>query len=185
LLQLLDDGRLTDGQGRTVNFSNTIVVLTSNIGSHAILEMGERHEDESLIEAHVRGLLKKHMRPELINRIDETVIFKALTREQLTGVVEIQLRNLRKRLAARGMTLGVTSSAITALADEGYDPQFGARPLKRVIQHRIENALAGKILSGDFGDGDSIRVDYQGKSFTFSKLTQTGSPATDVQSVTG
>lgn len=185
LLQLLDDGRLTDGQGRTVNFSNTIVVLTSNIGSHAILEMGERHEDESLIEAHVRGLLKKHMRPELINRIDETVIFKALTREQLTGVVEIQLRNLRKRLAARGMTLGVTSSAITALADEGYDPQFGARPLKRVIQHRIENALAGKILSGDFGDGDSIRVDYQGKSFTFSKLIQTGSPATDVQSVTG
>jgi ATP-dependent Clp protease ATP-binding subunit ClpB len=170
LLQLLDDGRLTDGQGRTVDFSNTIVVMTSNLGSHAILEMTERHEDDSVIEAHVRGILKKHLRPELLNRIDETVIFHALTREQLGGIVEIQLGNLRKRLAARGITLGVTAAATAALASEGYDPQFGARPLKRVIQQRIENALAGRILSGDFKDGDSVRVDYQGKSFTFTKV---------------
>ena len=170
LLQLLDDGRLTDGQGRTVDFSNTIVVMTSNIGSHAILEMTERHEDDSVIEAHVRGILKKHLRPELLNRIDETVIFHALSREQLGGVVEIQLGNLRKRLAARGITLGVTAAATAALANEGYDPQFGARPLKRVIQQRIENALAGKILAGEIGDGDSVRVDYQGKSFVFTKV---------------
>ncbi|MEY3144096.1 MAG: Chaperone protein ClpB 1, partial [Planctomycetota bacterium] len=158
LLQLLDDGRLTDGQGRTVDFSNTIVVMTSNIGSHAILEMTERHEDDAVIEAHVRGILKKHLRPELLNRIDETVIFHALSREQLGGVVEIQLGNLRKRLAARGITLGVTAAATAALANEGYDPQFGARPLKRVIQQRIENGLAGKILAGEIGDGDSVRV---------------------------
>ncbi|MEY4117293.1 MAG: hypothetical protein RLZZ116_621 [Planctomycetota bacterium] len=170
LLQVLDDGRLTDGQGRTVDFSNTIVVMTSNIGSHAILEMTERHEDESLIEAHVKSLLKKHMRPELINRIDETVIFHALGRDQLAGIVEIQLGNLRKRLAARGITLGVTAAATAALASEGYDPQFGARPLKRVIQQRVENALAGKILAGEIGEGDSVRVDYQGKSFTFSRI---------------
>jgi ATP-dependent Clp protease ATP-binding subunit ClpB len=170
LLQLLDDGRLTDGQGRTVDFSNTIVVMTSNIGSHAILEMTERHEDDSVIEAHVRGILKKHLRPELLNRIDETVIFHALSREQLGGIVEIQLGNLRKRLAARGITLGVTAAATVALANEGYDPQFGARPLKRVIQQRIENGLAGKILAGEIGDGDSVRVDYQGKSFVFTKV---------------
>jgi ATP-dependent Clp protease ATP-binding subunit ClpB len=171
LLQLLDDGRLTDGQGRTVDFSNTIVVMTSNIGSHAILEMTERHEDDAVIEAHVRGILKKHLRPELLNRIDETVIFHALSREQLGGVVEIQLGNLRKRLAARGITLGVTAAATAALASEGYDPQFGARPLKRVIQQRIENALAGKILAGEIGDGDSVRVDYQGKSFVFTRVS--------------
>jgi ATP-dependent Clp protease ATP-binding subunit ClpB len=171
LLQLLDDGRLTDGQGRTVDFSNTIVVMTSNIGSHAILEMTERHEDDSVIEAHVRGILKKHLRPELLNRIDETVIFHALSREQLGGIVEIQLGNLRKRLAARGITLGVTAAATVALANEGYDPQFGARPLKRVIQQRIENGLAGKILAGEIGDGDSVRVDYQGKSFVFTRVS--------------
>ena len=171
LLQLLDDGRLTDGQGRTVDFSNTIVVMTSNIGSHAILEMTDRHEDESVIEAHVRGILKKHLRPELLNRIDDTVIFHALGREQLAGIVEIQLGNLRKRLAARGITLGVTAAATAALASEGYDPQFGARPLKRVIQQRIENGLAGKILSGEIGDGDSVRVDYQGKSFVFTRVS--------------
>jgi ATP-dependent Clp protease ATP-binding subunit ClpB len=170
LLQLLDDGRLTDGQGRTVDFSNTIVVMTSNIGSHAILEMTDRHEDDAVIEAHVRGILKKHLRPELLNRIDETVIFHALSREQLGGVVEIQLGNLRKRLAARGITLGVTAAATAALANEGYDPQFGARPLKRVIQQRIENGLAGKILAGEIGDGDSVRVDYQGKSFVFTRV---------------
>ena len=173
LLQVLDDGRLTDGQGRTIDFSNTIVVMTSNIGSHAILEMTDRKEDESVIEAHVRGILKKHLRPELLNRIDETVIFHSLGREHLAGIVEIQLGNLRKRLAARGISLGVSAAATLALANEGYDPQFGARPLKRVIQQRLENALAGRILAGELGDGDSVRVDYQGKSFTFTKVAPT------------
>ncbi len=169
LLQLLDDGRLTDGQGRTIDFTNSIVVMTSNIGSHAILEMSEKGEDESIIEAHVRHLLKKSLRPELINRIDDIVIFHALTREQLGSIAEIQLGNLRRRLTARGMQLGVSQAASLALASEGYDPQFGARPLKRVIQQRIENPLASKILSGEFADGDTVKVDYQGKSFTFTK----------------
>ncbi|MEY3025735.1 MAG: hypothetical protein RLZZ238_632, partial [Planctomycetota bacterium] len=185
LLQVLDDGRLTDGQGRTVDFSNTIVVMTSNIGSHAILEMTDRHEDEAVIEAHVKSMLKKHMRPELINRIDETVIFHALGREQLGGIVEIQLGNLRKRLAARGIVLGVTAAATAALASEGYDPQFGARPLKRVIQQRIENALAGKILAGELGDGDSVRIDYQGKSFTFTRIEAEAGEQRDAEAQAG
>jgi ATP-dependent Clp protease ATP-binding subunit ClpB len=167
LLQLLDDGRLTDGQGRTVDFSNTIVVMTSNIGSHAILEMTERHEDESLIEAHVKGMLKKHMRPELINRIDETVVFHQLSRKDLAGIVEIQLGNLRRRLADRKITLEMTQQAMDALANEGYDPQFGARPLKRVVQQRLENPLAVKILGGECPAGSTVSVDYAGKSFTF------------------
>ena len=169
LLQLLDDGRLTDGQGRTVDFTNTIVVMTSNIGSHAILEMSEKGEDESIIEAHVRQLLKKQMRPELINRIDDVVLFHALTREQLASIAHIQLGNLRRRLQGRGIQLEVAPAASLALAEEGYDPQFGARPLKRVIQQRIENALASKLLAGDFTDGDTIAVGYEGNSFTFVK----------------
>jgi ATP-dependent Clp protease ATP-binding subunit ClpB len=168
LLQVLDDGRLTDGQGRTVDFTNTIIVMTSNIGSQAILEMTEKGENDALIEAHVMGVLKKHMRPELLNRIDETVVFHQLGRKDLAGIVEIQVGSLRKRLKARGLDLELTPAAVQALADEGYDPTFGARPLKRVIQQRLENAIAGKILEGGYADGDTVRVDYAGKSFTFS-----------------
>ncbi len=173
LLQLLDDGRLTDGQGRTVDFTNTIVVMTSNIGSHAILEMSEKGEDESIIEAHVRQLLKKQLRPELINRIDDVVLFHALTREQLASIAEIQLGNLRRRLEARGLQLEVTPDAALALAKEGYDPQFGARPLKRVIQQRVENALASRLLAGEFSDGDKIMIGYEGRNFTFAKSRAT------------
>ena len=168
LLQVLDDGRLTDGQGRTVDFSNTIVVMTSNIGSHAIIEMSEKGEPDAMIEAHVMTLLKKHMRPELINRIDEKVIFHQLTRKDLAGIVEIQLRNLRRRLEERKIALEITPKAVEALSDEGYDPQFGARPLKRVIQQRLENPLAERILKGDCPPGTTVKVDYTGKSFTFA-----------------
>ena len=168
LLQVLDDGRLTDGQGRTVNFANTIIVMTSNIGSSAILEMSEAHQPEELIQAHVRKLLKASMRPELLNRIDETVVFHQLDQEQLAKIAEIQIGNLRRRLVQRGLGLQVSEAARDALAAEGYDPQFGARPLKRVVQHRIENAIASGILGGTFQDGDTVRVDYQGKTFTFT-----------------
>jgi ATP-dependent Clp protease ATP-binding subunit ClpB len=168
LLQVLDDGRLTDGQGRTVNFANTIIVMTSNIGSSAILEMSEAHQPEELIQAHVRKLLKAQMRPELLNRIDETVVFHQLDREQLAKIAEIQIGNLRRRLVQRGLGLQVSEAARDALAAEGYDPQFGARPLKRVVQQRIENAIASGILGGTFQDGDTVRVDYQGKTFTFT-----------------
>jgi ATP-dependent Clp protease ATP-binding subunit ClpB len=169
LLQLLDDGRLTDGQGRTVDFSNTIIVLTSNMGSQAILEMTERGEPDAVIEAHVNSILKKHLRPELLNRIDDKVIFHQLGRKELAGIVEIQLANLRKRLAAKQLGLELTTEAKNALAAEGYDPQFGARPLKRVIQHRLENAMATRILTGEFEPGDTVVVGYQGKSFTFER----------------
>jgi ATP-dependent Clp protease ATP-binding subunit ClpB len=169
LLQILDDGRLTDGHGRTVDFRNTIVVMTSNIGSDAIIRLTEHGGTDVEIDAHMRELLKHTFRPELLNRIDETITFHQLTRQDLTGIVEIQLRNLRTRLADRGLSLELTDAATTALADEGYDPQFGARPLKRVIQQRIENPLATKILAGEFREGDHITVDYKGKSFLFTR----------------
>jgi ATP-dependent Clp protease ATP-binding subunit ClpB len=167
LLQVLDDGRLTDGQGRTVDFTNAIIVMTSNIGSHAIIEMSEKGEPDEMIQAHVRSELKKHMRPELINRIDETVVFHQLSRKDLAGIVEIQLGNLRRRLADRKITLEMTQQAMDALANEGYDPQFGARPLKRVVQQRLENPLAVKILGGECPAGSTVSVDFAGKSFTF------------------
>ncbi len=167
LLQILDDGRLTDGQGRTVDFRNTIIVMTSNIGSQAILDMAADGADEFEIEAHTRDLLKKTLRPELLNRIDETIIFHHLTTEDLASIVDIQLRHLGRRLADRGLSIELTPAARTAIAEQGYDPQFGARPLKRIIQQRIENRLATRILAGDFNPGDTITVDYQGASFTF------------------
>ncbi|NNM27582.1 MAG: ATP-dependent chaperone ClpB [Phycisphaerales bacterium] len=169
LLQLLDDGRLTDGHGRTVDFRNTIVVMTSNIGSEQLLELSGAGALDVEIEAFMRDQLKRALRPELLNRIDETVIFRQLTPDDLTSIVEIQLGQLRSRLADRGLGLELTPAAKVALAEAGYDPQFGARPLKRVIQQRIENPLATRILSGDFESGDAIEVDFQGKSFVFDK----------------
>ena len=182
LLQVLDDGRLTDGQGRTVDFTNTIIVMTSNIGAQAILEMTEKGQPDSIIEAHVRGELKKHLRPELLNRIDETVVFHQLSKKQLAGVVQIQIKLLQKRLKSRGLDLALSAQAVEALANEGYDPSFGARPLKRVIQQRLENAIAGKILEGAFQEGDTVNVDFTGKSFTFSS-TSTAQPTSNAKAL--
>jgi ATP-dependent Clp protease ATP-binding subunit ClpB len=171
LLQVLDDGRLTDGQGRTVNFKNTVIVMTSNLGSAQIQELSSKGREEWEIEAAVRDLLKQAFRPEFLNRIDETIIFHPLGKEQLTRIVDIQLDHLRKRLAMRNIKLHVSETAERLLADEGYDPVYGARPLKRVIQHRIENPLAQRILAGDFGDGDTIAigVEQAKHDFTFKK----------------
>jgi ATP-dependent Clp protease ATP-binding subunit ClpB len=171
LLQVLDDGRLTDGQGRTVDFRNTIVVMTSNYGSQRIQEMTAAGADDWEIEAAVRQLLRVEgfLRPELLNRIDEVVIFHQLRREELAHIVEIQLTRLRKRLAERGMSLALSDEAKHHLAEEGFDPVYGARPLKRVIQARIENPLASRILANEFGAGDAIRVEYRGKSFVFDR----------------
>jgi ATP-dependent Clp protease ATP-binding subunit ClpB len=171
LLQVLDDGRLTDGQGRTVDFSNTIIVMTSNIGSHAILEMSEDGAVHEEIEVHVKELLKKHLRPELINRIDDTVIFHQLGREQLSGIIGIQLDNLRGRLRDRGIGFEISPEATMALASEGYEPQFGARPLKRVIQQRVENSIATRILAGEFSEGDIITVGINGEQLTFERTS--------------
>ncbi len=169
LLQVLDDGRLTDGHGRTVDFSNTIIVMTSNIGSHQILEMTDQGAIDEEIEAAVKELLKQHLRPELINRIDDTVIFHQLGREQLAGIVDIQLELVRRRLKDRELGLEVSDDAMKALASEGFDPQFGARPLKRVIQQRIENPIATRILSGQYEPGDTILVTRNGDQFDFDR----------------
>ncbi len=168
LLQVLDDGRLTDGQGRTVDFSNTIIVMTSNLGSQAILEMTANGALDFEIEAHMNNLLKVTLRPELLNRIDETITFHQLDQSNLRSIVEIQLANLRARLADRDLDLDLTAAALDALVTEGYDPQFGARPLKRIIQQRIENPIATKILAGEYEPGDVIGIDYERESFTFT-----------------
>ncbi|MGC4032339.1 MAG: ATP-dependent chaperone ClpB [Tepidisphaeraceae bacterium] len=171
LLQVLDDGRLTDGQGRTVDFKNTVIVMTSNIGSPQIMELSAKGAPDWEIEAVVKAQLRDHFRPEFLNRIDETIVFHPLGRDQLTRIVDVQLAHLRKRLADRGMTIRLTPAAVKLLGDEGYDPQFGARPLKRVIQQRIENPLASKLLHGDFGEGDTIHVDVDDakQDFVFSQ----------------
>ncbi len=173
LLQVLDEGRLTDGHGRSVDFRNTIVAMTSNLGSQAILEMTEKGAIDIEIEAHVREMLKRTLRPELLNRIDETIIFHQLGREQLARIVEIQVGRLRTRLSERGLTLELTEAAITALSEEGYDPQFGARPLKRVIQQRLENPIANMLLAGELEPGKTVRVDSQGGAF---KVRAAGAP---------
>ena len=200
LLQLLDDGRLTDGQGRTVDFRNTIVVMTSNLGSQKIQEMTEAGAEDWEIEATVRdmirrgpgadiagkglrpdmesgemnasfglGLREQFFRPELLNRIDEIVVFHQLGRETIGRILDIRLEDLRRRLRDREMTIDLTEVARAELANEGWDPAYGARPLKRTIQQRLENPLASKILAGELGSGDNVVVDYQGKSFTFAR----------------
>jgi ATP-dependent Clp protease ATP-binding subunit ClpB len=178
LLQVLDDGRLTDGQGRTVNFKNTVIVMTSNIGSAEIQKMSTQKAEEWEVEAKVMDLLKQYFRPEFLNRIDEVILFHALTREQITLIVDVQLEHLRKRLTMRGLKMVVDPEAKRLLAEEGYDPQFGARPLKRVIQHKIENPLAKHILAGEYVEGDTIRVgvDKGRREFTFEKQPA-GAPA--------
>ncbi len=173
LLQVLDDGRLTDGQGRTVDFKNTVIIMTSNIGSQVIQELAGKENAEWEIEAQVRNLLRDHFRPEFLNRVDEIVIFHSLKKEQLRKIVDIQVRNLENRLKSRGMHLVLTERAKDELGERGYDPVFGARPLKRVIQQEIENPLATKILDGDFAEGDTIEIDAdRHKRFAFKK----GSP---------
>ncbi|MCK4871284.1 MAG: ATP-dependent chaperone ClpB [Phycisphaerales bacterium] len=182
LLQVLDDGRLTDGHGRTVSFKNAIIVMTSNIGSTALTEMASKRAEDWEIEAAVREHLKHALRPELLNRIDETIVFHQLTRGEIGDIVRIQLRQLGDRLAQRGLTLKLSDEARDRITEEGYDPMYGARPLKRVIQQRIENPLATRLLAGDFQPGDVIDVSYVGKSFVFSRQAGDGtsSPADDV-----
>jgi ATP-dependent Clp protease ATP-binding subunit ClpB len=173
LLQVLDDGRLTDGQGRTVDFKNTVIIMTSNIGSQVIQDLADKEGVDWEIEAGVRDLLKQHFRPEFLNRVDEIVVFHALNKEQLKKIVTIQVANLEKRLKAHGMHLTLTDKAREHLGEEGYDPAFGARPLKRVVQQQIENPLATKILDGEFKDGDTIHVDVDGHGrFAFTKGKQ-------------
>lgn len=168
LLQLLDDGRLTDGQGRTVDFSNTIVVMTSNIGSQTILELaGEGNEIE--MREQCMAALRQRFLPEFLNRIDETVVFQPLGRREIRQIVDLQLSQLSAQMQEHGYSIHVSDEAKQLLANEGYDPQYGARPLKRVVQQRLQNSLANAILSGEFPEGSSIEVDAQHGELTFAK----------------
>ena len=156
LLQLLDDGRLTDGQGRTVDFRNTIVIMTSNLGSAVFADASiEREKQKAAVLEDVRLAF----RPEFVNRIDEIVVFDPLGRDEIRQIVDIQLRGLQQRLAERKLTVALTDAARDYLANKGYDPAFGARPLKRLIQREIQDPLAMKLLSGDIHDGDTIEID--------------------------
>jgi ATP-dependent Clp protease ATP-binding subunit ClpB len=168
LLQVLDDGRLTDGQGRTVDFKNTVIVMTSNLGSHIIMQMaGQPAED---IKDAVWAEVKTHFRPEFLNRIDETVVFHALDQKHIENIAKIQLKQLEKRLEKLEMKLEVSPEALAELAKVGFDPVFGARPLKRAIQHRIENPVSKLILQGKFGPKDVIPVNVRGGEFSFERV---------------
>ncbi len=159
LLQLLDDGRLTDGQGRTVDFKNTIIIMTSNLGSQWILELSPDQREE--LERRIEEALHQHFRPEFLNRVDEIVIFHALTRQHLRQIVNLQAESLRKMLSERGLSLELTDAARDLLAEEGDDPHFGARPLKRALQRRVQNRLAMKLLQGEFKPGQTVVVDAE------------------------
>ncbi len=176
LLQVLDDGRLTDGQGRTVDFRNTVIVMTSNLGSQLIQEMARTGDYEAMKTA-VMEVVGQHFRPEFINRVDEAVVFHPLGKEQIRKITEIQIGYLRDRLRERDMDMEVTEAALDLLGEAGFDPVYGARPLKRAIQHELENPLAQQILAGQFGPGDVIHVDVAGDGLTFSKAAAPASAA--------
>jgi ATP-dependent Clp protease ATP-binding subunit ClpB len=181
LLQLLDDGRLTDGKGRTVDFKNSVIIMTSNVGSHFIAEAASRtalaaglSSSESFelsegIKREVMEALRAHFRPEFLNRIDEIIVFHALSRAQMRHVIDIQLRGLMRRLEDRKIHVELTDKAKDLLIEEGYDPTYGARPLKRTIQRRVLDPLAMRVLQGEFTEGDAVRIDAGGGALTFTK----------------
>jgi ATP-dependent Clp protease ATP-binding subunit ClpB len=166
LLQILEDGRMTDGQGRTVDFKNTVIIMTSNLGSQYIQDLTGRDPKE--MEKLVTAVLREAFKPEFLNRIDEVIIFNALGREEIKAIVDIQLRRLRHSLANRKLALEITDAAKALLAEKGYDPVYGARPLKRTIQRLIQDPLAVKILAGEFKEGDRVRIDADGSDLVFS-----------------
>ena len=165
LLQILDDGRLTDGKGRVVNFKNTVIIMTSNLGSHEIL-----NKDYDEAKGAVKDILKDYFRPEFLNRVDDIIVFKGLQKEQVKSIAAILLGNLKARMERQTkISLDWDDAALTALADQGFDPNFGARPLKRLISHKVETALSKEIIRGDVGEGDTVKMSYDGNDFTFAK----------------
>ena len=170
MLQVFDDGRLTDGKGRTVDFKNTVIIMTSNIASHQIQQITEESGADWEIEAHVKDALKQLFKPEFLNRIDEIIVFHMLGKEDLRKIVDIQLKYLAERLNSRNIQVEFTDGAREQIMDEGYDPAFGARPLKRTIQQQLENPLAAELLAGKFADGHKITIDADSHKFTFEKI---------------
>jgi ATP-dependent Clp protease ATP-binding subunit ClpB len=171
LLQVLDDGRITDSQGRVVDFRNTIIVMTSNIGSDHILGVGEDDSQYEEMRKRVTHALRNHFRPEFLNRVDDIIIFHTLNRSELAQIVTIQLKRVERLLADQKIKLELSSAAVNHLVDAGYDPVYGARPLKRAIQRELENAIATKILENTFVEGDTIMIDSVDDVLTFSKKT--------------
>jgi ATP-dependent Clp protease ATP-binding subunit ClpB len=167
LLQVLDDGRLTDGQGRTVDFRNTIIVMTSNLGSQAFNEswLSPEQQREKVLEE-----VRSHFRPEFVNRVDDIIVFHPLTRDDISRIVDIQLRGLESRLRDRKLTLLLTDAAREYLANKGYDPAYGARPLKRLIQREVQDPLAVRLLSGELREGQTVEVDATGGGLVFKAL---------------
>jgi ATP-dependent Clp protease ATP-binding subunit ClpB len=168
LLQILDDGRMTDGHGRTVDFKNTIIIMTSNVGSRWIQELGPSRREE--MEDKITEALRASFKPEFLNRIDETIIFHNLTREQIGEIVKIQIEHLSTRLAQRNIDLVLADGALPLIVENGYDPIYGARPLKRIIQKYIENPLSMEILKGNIMDGDRISAEVEGDHIIFKTL---------------
>ena len=166
LLQILEDGRMTDGQGRTVDFKNTVIIMTSNLGSQYIQELAGK--DRKQMEDYVGNALREAFKPEFLNRVDETIIFNSLGRDEIKSIVDIQLKRLRQNLANRKMALEITEPAKALLADKGYDPVYGARPLKRTIQRLIQDPLAVKILAGEFKEGDTVKVEVDDDDLSFT-----------------
>ncbi|KAL3940924.1 MAG: hypothetical protein SGBAC_004637, partial [Bacillariaceae sp.] len=170
MLQLLDDGRLTDSKGNAVNFRNTICIFTSNIGSQDILDLNaDSVEAKAEMRTLVTNAMKNHFRPEFLNRIDEHVIFNRLGKKELREIVKLEIKRLQKRLDEKEVTLHISDSALDFLADVGFDPIYGARPLKRTIQRELETVIAKGILSGSYGDGDAIVVDVAGEKLSVFK----------------
>jgi ATP-dependent Clp protease ATP-binding subunit ClpB len=168
MLQLLDDGRLTDGKGRTVDFKNTVVIMTSNVGSHFIAEAAQAESALSEgVRREVMEALRAHFRPEFLNRVDEIIVFNALSREEMRTIIDIQLRGLMKRLEDRKIHVELSDRAKDLLIAEGYDPTYGARPLKRIIQRRVLDTLAIKVLEGEIREGEKVRIDAVGGELTF------------------
>ena len=173
LLQVLDDGRLTDGQGRTVSFRNTILIMTSNVGSQFIQEFAAQGDESQMREA-VEAALRMTFRPEFLNRVDDIVLFHQLTLDQIGAIVEIQLRLVRERLAERKIALEVTPAALERISLDGFDPVFGARPLKRVIQREVVDRIAKALLEGRVGEGDTVTVDVVGDELDVRSITHAG-----------
>jgi ATP-dependent Clp protease ATP-binding subunit ClpB len=170
MLQVFDDGRLTDGKGKTVDFKNTVIIMTSNFAGSEIMKLTEEQGADWEIEAHVKDTLRQFFKPEFLNRIDEIIVFHTLTKQDLAKIVDIQLGYLAERLKARKINVKFTDNARNLIGEEGYDTSFGARPLKRAIQQRLENPLAGEILAGKFNEGDTIKINADSHKFTFEKV---------------
>jgi ATP-dependent Clp protease ATP-binding subunit ClpB len=166
LLQVLDDGRLTDGQGRTVDFRNTLIVMTSNLGAEFLVSLPES-QDVDAVRDQVMAVVRANFRPEFLNRVDEIILFHRLKREQMGAIVDIQMVRLQKLLDERKMTIELSPEARKWLADKGYDPAFGARPLKRVIQKSVQDPLAEKLLAGEIKDGEKVRIGVKGEALSF------------------